>query len=97
MELVTLEIKHNDGTLAAYNHRKVNNRRSEIPVLQGGSQDQRFYAQKASDGNGLQVVRRPGSKHQSDIRAHSLVTSEDIEALQAESEGKKHSRTKPIL
>jgi hypothetical protein len=54
---------------------------------------QRFYAQKASDGNGLQVVRRPGSKHQSDIRAHSLVTSEDIEPLQAESEGKKHRRT----
>jgi len=25
------------------------------------------------------------------------VPSEDIEALQAESEGKKHSRTKPIL
>lgn len=37
MELVTLEIKHSDGTLAAYNHPKVNNRRSEIPVLQGGS------------------------------------------------------------
>jgi hypothetical protein len=54
---------------------------------------QRLYAQKASDGNGLQAVRRPGSKHQSDIRAHSLVTSEDIEPLQAEREGKKHKRT----
>jgi hypothetical protein len=82
--------------LAAYNHRKVNK-----PAVRNSSSTrwvigQRIYAQKASDGNGLQAVRRPGSKHQSDIRAHSLVTSEDIEALQAESEGKKAQENKPI-